>query len=70
MTDNTLACCITFDFDGMSSWIGSDKSNNPSMISRGEFGAVALPRILALLRNYDIPPASTYQATPPTLFRR
>jgi len=28
--------CLTFDFDGMSIWIGSFKSNNPSMISRGE----------------------------------
>jgi peptidoglycan/xylan/chitin deacetylase (PgdA/CDA1 family) len=49
-----LACCITFDFDAMSSWIGSLKSNNPSMISRGQFGAVALPRILRLLEARDI----------------
>ncbi len=52
--DRQLSCCITFDFDAMSSWIGSAKSNNPSMISRGQFGAVAIPRILALLDRYDI----------------
>jgi peptidoglycan/xylan/chitin deacetylase (PgdA/CDA1 family) len=49
-----LSCSITFDFDGMSSWIGSGKSNNPSMISRGQFGAVAIPRILDLLDRYKI----------------
>ena len=40
-------CRITFDFDAMSVWIGSHNSNNPAMISRGEFGAVAVPRILS-----------------------
>lgn len=49
MSERRLSCCITFDFDAMSSWIGSLKSNNPSMISRGQFGAVALPRLLRLL---------------------
>ncbi|MEN9728204.1 MAG: hypothetical protein RL434_2570 [Pseudomonadota bacterium] len=49
-----LTCCLTFDFDAMSSWIGSMKSNNPSMISRGQFGAVALPRLLALLDTHAI----------------
>ena len=49
-----LSCCITFDFDGMSSWIGSAKSRNPSMISRGQFGAVAIPRILDLLDKYKV----------------
>lgn len=52
--EQTLSCCITFDFDGMSSWIGSAKSRNPSMISRGQFGAVAVPRILELLKRYDV----------------
>lgn len=55
MSDTSeLSCCITFDFDGMSSWIGSAKSNNPSMISRGQFGAVAVPRILDLLDRYRV----------------
>lgn len=50
-----LSCAITFDFDGMSSWIGTLKSQNPSMISRGQFGAVAVPRILDLLERYAVP---------------
>lgn len=55
MTAQTpVTCCITFDFDGMSNWIGSARSNNPSMISRGQFGAVAMPRILALLDRYQV----------------
>jgi len=54
MSERVLSCCITFDFDAMSSWIGSLKSNNPSMISRGQFGAVALPRILRLLDDRGI----------------
>lgn len=49
-----LSCSITFDFDAMSIWIGSSKSNNPSMISRGQFGAVAVPRILELLEAYQV----------------
>jgi peptidoglycan-N-acetylglucosamine deacetylase len=49
-----LSCCLTFDVDGMSSWIGSGRSNNPSAISRGEFTAVATPRVLELLARYDI----------------
>ena len=35
-----LSCCLTFDFEAMSAWIGSFNSDNLSMISRGEFGAV------------------------------
>lgn len=53
-SDRMLSCAITFDFDGMSSWIGSARSNNPSMISRGQFGAVAIPRILSLLEKYKV----------------
>ncbi|HIF08811.1 MAG TPA: polysaccharide deacetylase [Sneathiellales bacterium] len=49
-----LSCCLTFDFDAMSVWVGSMKSNNPSMISRGEFGATALPRILELTRRHNV----------------
>ena len=48
MSKPQLSCCITFDFDAMSSWIGTVKTQNPSMISRGQFGAVALPRLLSL----------------------
>lgn len=49
-----LSCCLSFDFDAMSVWIGTGKSNNPCAISRGEFAAVAMPRILALLKKYGI----------------
>ncbi len=49
-----LTCSLTFDFDATSLWIGSYKSRNPSMISRGEFGAVAMPRILDLLKKHQI----------------
>jgi peptidoglycan-N-acetylglucosamine deacetylase len=51
----TFTCALTFDFDAMSVWIGSYKSRNPSMVSRGEFGAVAVPRILDLLARHDVP---------------
>lgn len=46
-----LTVCLTFDFDAMSAWVR--RTNNPSAISRGEFGAVAVPRILDLLARYD-----------------
>lgn len=47
--------CITFDFDALSGWIARGMAT-PTPISRGEFGPnVALPRILALLRKYDVP---------------
>jgi len=52
--ENPLSCAITFDFDAMSSWIGTAGSRNPSMISRGQFGAVAIPRILSLLDRYSV----------------
>ncbi len=55
MDETRLTCCLTFDFDAMSVWIGSYGSSNPSEISRGEFGAVAIPRILDLLDRHGIP---------------
>jgi peptidoglycan/xylan/chitin deacetylase (PgdA/CDA1 family) len=45
--------CVTFDFDAMSGLIARGLTT-PTFISRGEFGAVAVPRILALLRKYGI----------------
>ena len=54
-SNRRLSCCLTFDFDAMSLWIGTFQSDNPSMISRGEFGAaVGLPRILDLLKDRAI----------------
>lgn len=46
--------CITFDFDAMSGFI-SRGMTSPTPISRGEFGPVAVPRILALLCKYRVP---------------
>ena len=46
--------CITFDFDSMSGFIARGLTS-PTPISRGEFGAVAVPRILKLLANYRVP---------------
>jgi peptidoglycan/xylan/chitin deacetylase (PgdA/CDA1 family) len=38
----------------MSLWVGTFSSNNPSAISRGEFGVVGVQRILQLFRKHDI----------------
>jgi len=47
--------CLTFDFDALSVWLGGYSVVTPAMLSRGEFGArVGVPRILELLRRYDI----------------
>ncbi len=53
MTHPTV--CLSFDFDAISLWIGPMGAKSPSMISRGEFGAVAVPRILKLLDREGIP---------------
>ncbi|MBL8672934.1 MAG: polysaccharide deacetylase, partial [Alphaproteobacteria bacterium] len=45
--------CITFDFDAFSGFI-SRGLTTPTAISRGEFGAVAVPRIVALLKRYGV----------------
>lgn len=47
--------CISFDFDAISGFIARGMTT-PTPVSRGEFGArVAVPRILALLRKYQVP---------------
>jgi len=48
-----LTVCLSFDFDAMSAWLAGPTITNPAAISRGEFGAVAIPRILDLLRQYE-----------------
>ena len=69
-----VSVCLGFDFDAISLWIGSMGSTSPSMMSRGEFGAAAIPRILDLLKRYDaratfcIPGHSVYAY--PDLVRR
>ena len=46
--------CLSFDFDGPSLWIQRGMTT-PTSVSRGEFGAVAVPRLLRLLGARDIP---------------
>lgn len=48
-----LMACLTFDFDAMSGLVARGLTS-PTPVSRGEFGAVALPRILDLLKKYRI----------------
>jgi peptidoglycan/xylan/chitin deacetylase (PgdA/CDA1 family) len=45
---------LTFDYDAFSVWIGTFGATSPSMVSRGEFGPIALRRILKLLADYKI----------------
>jgi peptidoglycan-N-acetylglucosamine deacetylase len=55
LADNpTGYVCLSFDFDGPSLWIQRGMTT-PTSISRGEFGAVAVPRILRLLERRGIP---------------
>jgi peptidoglycan-N-acetylglucosamine deacetylase len=60
--------CLTFDFDAISLWLARG-ATTPGPVSRGEFGAFAIPRILELLRRHDIRstffiPAHTLQSYP------
>ncbi len=48
-----LMACLTFDFDAMSGLVARGLTT-PTPVSRGEFGAVAVPRILDLLKRYGI----------------
>ena len=55
MSDQPVSTvCLTFDFDAISLWIGPYAARSPSMISRGEFGAVGCQRILRLLEREGI----------------
>ncbi len=45
--------CLSFDFDGPSLWM-QRRQSNPTPMSRGEFGAIAVPRILRLLARRNI----------------
>ena len=45
--------CLTFDFDTQSGFIARGMTT-PTLLSRGEFGLVAAPRILALLKSRAI----------------
>ncbi len=48
-----LMACLTFDFDAMSGLVARGMTT-PTPVSRGEFGAVAVPRILELLKRHQI----------------
>ena len=55
--DTQCVAMLTFDVDGVSSWIRRDPdfAQLPSLMSMAEYGpAVAAPRILDLLDAYDI----------------
>ncbi|TNE35991.1 MAG: polysaccharide deacetylase [Alphaproteobacteria bacterium] len=45
--------CLTFDFDGVSSWSVNGQAT-PTMLSRGEFGGVGALRVLDLLKERGI----------------
>ena len=49
-----LTVALTFDFDALSPWARDMAGNDVAALSRGEFGAVAVPRILELLAKHDI----------------
>ncbi|MGH7908058.1 MAG: polysaccharide deacetylase family protein [Candidatus Binataceae bacterium] len=49
-----VTVCLTFDFDAFSVWLGTFKTNSPSMLSRGEFGQIGAERLLAALRDWNI----------------
>ncbi|MEM7323673.1 MAG: polysaccharide deacetylase [Actinomycetota bacterium] len=46
--------CLSFDFDGPSLWIMRNMTS-ATPVSRGEFGVVAVPRILKMLAARSIP---------------
>jgi len=51
-----IAVALTFDFDAESAWLGSFKTDTPSALSRGAYGATeGVPRILRLLERYSLP---------------
>jgi peptidoglycan-N-acetylglucosamine deacetylase len=47
----TGTVCVTFDFDSFSSRLAAGGPTSPGALSRGEFSAFAVPRILALLER-------------------
>ena len=45
--------CLSFDFDAMSGFVARGM-NTPTPVSRGEFGAIGVERILPLLQKHQI----------------
>ncbi|WP_116134192.1 polysaccharide deacetylase [Tropicimonas sp. IMCC34043] len=50
-----VSVALTFDFDAMSLWIGTFGMTSPSAVSRGEFGAIGVRRIMKTLEEACIP---------------
>jgi peptidoglycan/xylan/chitin deacetylase (PgdA/CDA1 family) len=50
---NNGTVCLTFDFDAISLWLQREMTTMTS-ISRGEFGVIAVPRILHMLKRRNI----------------
>jgi peptidoglycan/xylan/chitin deacetylase (PgdA/CDA1 family) len=50
--ERRLTVCLTFDFDTHDAWLAG--ATDPAAVSRGEFGAVAVPRVLSLLARHDV----------------
>lgn len=48
-----LTVCLTFDFDAMSLWLAQG-SRNPAQLSRGEYAAYVMPRILRMLARHGV----------------
>ncbi len=60
--------CLTFDHDHLSGFIARGLTS-PTAISRGEYDMVVIPRLVALLKRYDIKatfftPGHTIDSTP------
>jgi peptidoglycan/xylan/chitin deacetylase (PgdA/CDA1 family) len=60
--------CLTFDHDHMSGFIARGLTS-PTVISRGEYDMVVIPRLVALMKKYDIKgtfftPGHTIDTTP------
>jgi len=60
--------CLTFDHDHLSGFIARGMTT-PTAISRGEYDIVVIPRLVALLKKYDIKatfftPGHTIESTP------
>ncbi|GGL99743.1 polysaccharide deacetylase family protein [Nakamurella endophytica] len=54
--NHRLTVCLSFDFDAESAWLGSFKTDTPSALSRGAYGAnEGVRRVLALLDKYSVP---------------
>jgi peptidoglycan-N-acetylglucosamine deacetylase len=61
MNRHRATICLTFDFEGISRWIGTLSGKSPTMISWGEFGRVGVQRVLRLLDRAHI--TSTFFVT-------